>query len=122
MSLYKLDWMFLTQEQSIVQRREALEKLKGCMQQFQTLATAKGATLVFLFHPTINDIKAGEMMSTKALLQYANEKGYHTVNALDEFVNAGINENNIGDFFWLQDGHNNSRGYKIIAEGIAKAL
>ncbi len=116
-----LDWQFNTPQQAQLEEQQAYKKLETCMDAFHVLASRNGVECFFIFHPLRFEV-ASQSLITAPLLAYAKQKGYHTVNILDTFIANGMNAENANKYFWPLDGHHNSAGYRLFAEGLLQTL
>lgn len=116
-----LNWQFHTPQQAQAEQQLAITKMQACIDSFQSLTQQNGMECIFIFHPLRYEVTANTL-TTAPLIAYASAKGYTTVNILDAFINKGVNTTNIHQYFWPIDGHNNSEGYRVIAEGLLETI
>lgn len=120
--LYDLDWMLLTKARAAEERKIATQKLETLLDTFQQMGNARGVKVYFVFHALFEDIKAGRLIATEPLLNYARGKNYLTVNLLQTFIDHGVNEQNSTVYFWPIDGHYKNEGYQLMAKGLLRSL
>jgi hypothetical protein len=113
----KVDFSLMSAAQRKQEQENAILELESCLDTFQKLCANNNVKLYFVFHPRADEVSSRSLV-TSSILSYARNKNYNVVNVLDAFIQKGVNGSNVKEYFWPLDGHNNSRGYRVIAESL----
>ncbi len=64
-------------------------------------------------------MKKGKYDFASELIDFANNNGISNLNLLDYYINIeGLNKNSVSEYYWKIDGHHNSKGYELFANGV----
>lgn len=99
----------------------AFDNLFMTMIQFDQLAKQHNKQVVFVFNPGYHEVLENRLLLNDIVNEARNFK-FHVIDLLPAFVREYKRTNNVFDFFWEKDFHNNEAGYRIWAEEVYKYL
>jgi lysophospholipase L1-like esterase len=114
------NYLLLSAQEDKARRIEAMEALKHCVDSLSRLCTENHCDLILIFHPSKREV-IDNKLDVQPVLDYANKKGIATVNVMDSFMVPAI-RNNVQNYFWPLDLHNNASGYVIFAQAVADKI
>ena len=119
----KYDWLFLTPEERKREESAAIDKIYLRLLQFGQLAKENDLNILLVFHPMIEEVVSGNMSFDETIEKLSTEPHLKVLNLLDYFLNEeNMSSENVGDYYWENDKHHNSRGYELFAKGIEKNI
>lgn len=105
--------------------REINSKLNALFSDFDSLSKVNGIRLIIFLKPDREEIMANKYRYDFTLILTHLQKNLN-VEFFDllPFYQQHITRSNsdVKDYFWVYDGHHNSKGYKMMAEGIYSYL
>lgn len=116
----KLNDMLLPLDSMPAEREHAFKVLEQSLDSFSVECAKRNIRLLIVFHPSEYEIENG--LDCQRILDYANAKGYQTVDVRKYFMEHGVTKANAHAYFWPHDCHNNSDGYKLFAAALAEKL
>lgn len=115
--------LLLTENEYVIEKKRALSQLKGSLDMFYNLSKDANFDLVVVFYPLKNELRNGEFDSNNILIDYCKEKNINVLDLLDYYSNTlSITGDQANQYYWKEDGHNNSKGYEIFAKGVYEKL
>ena len=120
-NVYKLDWAFMTEQESKRAKEIALHQIEETIITANQECHARNVRFIANFHPIVSEIYHGRM-ECEPVMSNLKSRGVETFNMLNYFSNQGIDSVNAINYYWQQDGHNNNRGYAVMADGLATQL
>jgi lysophospholipase L1-like esterase len=96
---------------------KAFDALFEAMIQFNTNAYINNQKVVFIYNPNYQEY----LYDYKSLMDIINEArnmGMDIIDLRDYFNYKGVNKDNVMDYYWTKDFHNNELGYQLWAEGV----
>jgi len=86
---------------------------------FQKLSEKHGFRLLLVINPFKYEFERGESCMHSIIDEIDEKLSVDYINLLEYFQNVkGIGKDNYLTMYWEIDGHNNSNGYEVIAEGV----
>ncbi len=116
-----LDFLFMTKERKQKETQIAVEKINECFKNMNSLCYTNKITFRVIFHPMRDEVLSKKLTYIQ-VLEYCNNNGISTINALPAFVNLEVNTFNIDSLFWPIDCHYKNTGYNVMAKEISKEL
>ena len=117
-NIYKLDWAFMTEQEAGQAKEIALHQLEETIVLANQDCLSRKIRFIANFHPILSEIYHGRMECEPVMYNLKN-RGVETFNMLDYFINHGIDSASATNYYWQHDGHNNNRGYAVMADGLA---
>ncbi len=111
------DFFFLNDTERALAEQRALHNLEIATDSISYLCKRLNIRPVFVFHPGKDEAEHGDLKCAE-VMRYARSKGYETVDVLAYFKQHGAGGSNVPNYFWPIDGHNNNRGYALVARAI----
>ena len=96
-----------------------IQKLQIALDSIADLCAQYKMKLNIIFNPVANEVSQHQL-NLQPLLQYADSRNIETINLLPYFIQQG--GNNVYQYFWKYDMHNNSKGYQLFAQGVYRNL
>lgn len=95
---------------------ESIAELRYVMRLFELLSLRNRFELVFAIYPLRDEVIQKEYKFWDLVLKDPALDSMHTVDLLDAYLKKGMNEDNLGTFYWIRDGHHNARGYEVFSD------
>ena len=122
-NIFGYNYLLLTEDEYITEKERALIQLKESIDLFYNLSKEENFDLVVVFYPFKHELRNGEFDSNYILIDYCKEKDINVLDLLDYYSNTLlITGDQANQYYWTKDGHNNSKGYEIFAEGVFSKL
>ena len=120
---FQLNNLFLPKSENRAEISNSVNIINSTLCRFKELSEKQGFGLVTIIHPYDYQI-VGEEESFSILSNSISViDGLHHYNLYDYFKNdCDLKKENLYEFCWEIDGHYNSKGYDLMAKGIAKYL
>lgn len=121
--LFQLNELFIPKSRAKDEISNSANLINSTLRQFKDLSEKRGFVYVTILHPYDDQIfKKNDYYSALTnSISVIDGLNYH--NLLDYFKNdCGLNNDNLNQFYWKIDKHYNSKGYDLMAKGIAKYL
>jgi lysophospholipase L1-like esterase len=115
------DFFFLSDKERKTETEKSALLIEQALDKTHQLCKDNNIKCLFIFLPGAGEIRM-KKLKCEPILQYAQNQGYNTLDVLAYFQNNGITEANVNEYFWHIDGHNNNKGYQLIAESIKEVL
>jgi hypothetical protein len=120
------NWLLLKESQMEEPTRIAAVEIGSVLASFQELAQEHGFDLLVVLHPAsqqeVRQNQYGNGFGQVASLLKENES-IESLDLMDYYRETGIiTKENVGKFFWMVDGHNNTEGYRTMGEAIANTV
>ena len=98
---------------------DAETKITEIISNFDSLCSNNNCKLVLIFHPNKSEISR-QKMQMDGIFQSIKAKGHpETLNLLDYFTKIEkIDASNASSYYWVEDMHNNAKGYAAFARGV----
>ncbi len=110
-----------SQEQGI--KEYAVDGLMEAGQQFKDLAEKNHFKLLFVVYPQKSEVVENNYMYWNRIIPALQTENTPVVDLLKYYRNtAGVNETNFQQYYWVQDGHHNAKGYRLFADGVLEKL
>lgn len=96
---------------------KAFDALFEAMIQFNTNSYINNQKVIFIYNPNYQEY----LYDYKSLMDIINEArnmGMEVIDLRDYFTYKGVNKDNVMDYYWTKDFHNNELGYQLWAEGV----
>ena len=123
-TFHSVNWLLLTESEYQHEEAEALRKIENCIRnEFLGLSKKNDFQLIVVLHPLLSELESNQFILTKLEDKL---KKYPEIKVVNLFrVYKSVNEEKkipYKNFYWPQDGHNNSFGYYIWAEFLANEI
>lgn len=119
-----LDHSLLTKSKKEMLTKEANNAIEKCVQETAQLCALNQATLMIVMHPIMFEYKEKKyyaLLSLKNSLEHM--KGIYFIDHLHYMLrDSTISDKNISSYYWVQDAHNNSKGYTLLGQNIAQEI
>jgi hypothetical protein len=119
------NWLLLKESQMESPTRTAALEIGSVLADFQELAQEHHFDLLVVLQPVLQEVvqdQYGNGFSQVASLLKKDES-IESLDLLDYYRETGIiTRENVGRFYWMVDGHNNTDGYRIMGEVIANTV
>lgn len=120
-SLLGYNSLLMTEQQTQVEKKEAISCITSAMKRAFELSKQKGFKLVVIIHPMVRDIESGNMDVFDEVRMTVDQLGCASVYLWTYYTDTlGIDSSNMFDHYWPMDRH--QKDYKIFAEGVLNDL
>ncbi len=118
------DHLLQTPKQREQAQQEAVNGLVDLMERFRDLGQKKNFKFMVVFHPLMDETRKKNYRFFSGIIDDLKEKpGIHTVDMLHQFIHeANMTKENMGKYYWLDDGHHTSQGYLLFAKLVKQEL
>lgn len=99
----------------------AFDELFEAMIQFKTLAYINNQKLIFIYNPNYQEYLY-DYRSLMDIINEARNMGMEVIDIRDYFTYRGVSKENVMNYYWEKDFHNNALGYQLWAEGVYEYL
>ncbi len=120
---YQLNELFIPKSGAKAEISNSVNIINSTLCRFKALSEKRGFVFVTILHPYDNQIFDKNDYYSALENSISVIDGLHYHNMLAYFKNdCGLYKDNLFQFYWKIDKHYNSKGYELMAEGIAKYL
>jgi len=116
------DYLLISSRDFRNRRNSAMQDLKKSIIDFKNLSEENNFKLIIVFHPLRHEMIKGKFDYHDELYEYAVYQGISCVNLLNFYLQSGVNEENIDEYYWPKDGHHKAKGYQLFAKGVYPAV
>lgn len=121
--IFQLNELFIPKNVAKDEISNSVNLINSTLCRFKDLSEKQDFVFVTILHPYDNQIFERNDYYSSLANSISVVDGLHYHNMLDYFKNdCGINRDNLYQFYWKIDKHYNSKGYGLMAKGIAKYL
>lgn len=101
----------------------AMHNIREVVHRFKEVSIENAFELIVVFYPERKEVLRGEYIAWTNLISVLKEDGFHVVDLLNYYLNnTEMNQRNVFDYYWKNDGHHNAKGYSVFGDGIYKSL
>ena len=94
-------------------------KITEIINKFDTLAVKNNFKFIVIFHPSLQEIRSNKMQLEDVYSKIYRNVRPEVMNMLDYFTRVEkIDATSASDYYWLEDMHNNAKGYAAFARGV----
>jgi lysophospholipase L1-like esterase len=124
MVVLRRDWFGLSPAEYAAKKTEAVEKLKGIVDEYHQLARKENFRFVVILHPDSYElVSATYAFDAEELKRHFSAKRIGYVDVMERLVEkAGPERKGREKLYWKKDFHHNEEGYRIFAEAIEEYL
>ena len=118
-----IDWTLLTKEQKKQATQRAVAISAETIGKFSELAQQHHFKLVVMLNPLVHEMKSISPLYKQISSNVKDIDGLNFIDLRDAFIKDGrITPSTYQNYYWPEDKHHNSAGYKIWAEIVASHL
>ena len=121
-AMYDDDYLLISSKDYLDRRNSAMQDLKKSIIDFKYLSQKASFKLIIVFYPMSHEMINGKFDYNDVLYNYAASHDINCVNLLNFYLQNGVNEENLYEYYWPKDKHHNAKGYQLFAEGVYPAV
>ncbi len=117
----KYNKVFLTDEEDEMLRGKAVADIVKTMHRFHQLAESNGIKFITALMPVAVDVLQEKFNTLQPVLDsLGSDPPFRVINLFDYYTSqAGMNHENVFNYYWRMDGHHTGKGYSIFGRAVA---
>jgi len=117
------DWTLTPKMKRGEIEQQSIDSIFQCVQDFKKLGEQEHFKLTISLNPNMTELTEPNSSYEKLAAELSSDSSYYFINLKHLFLSQNlITQHNYQNYYWAQDGHHNSLGYKIWAEIVASQL